>query len=192
MTTAFTFAILFTVGLFWVWGQVERHPLVKRMRHLRGAELYWRSAIDELPSMWDMLRPHLIWFFVAAVWTLAFLMMPTMPGGNFMFFLGIIFFLAGGLRLGMDIAARSHRALELSSAGITYLEDEFDCIKWEEIVVILDYEQAIIIKTPDDIFEFTFETDPADYQRFLEEVEAVRGKLSLPILYRKVENEERE
>lgn len=187
--TAYTFAILFTVGLFWIWGQIERHPLVQRWRHLRGAELYWRSAIDELPAIWQQVRPHLVWFFVAAVWTMAFLMMPTMPGGNFMFFFGIIAFLAGGLRLGMDLAARRHRALELSSKGISYLEDEFDTIKWEEIVVILDYEQAIIIKTPEDIFEFTFETDPEDYHRFLEEVEEVRGRLGLPILYRKVGND---
>jgi hypothetical protein len=184
--TTYTFAILFTIGLFWIWGLVERHPLVQRWRYLRGTEHYWRSAIDELPSYWEMVRPHLIWFFVAAVWTMAFLMMPTMPGGNFMFFFGLIAFVAGGLRLGMDLAARRHRALELSSGGITYLEDEFDAIKWEEIVVILDYEQAIIIKTPDDIYEFTFETDPADYHRFLEEVEAARGRLSLPVPYRKV------
>ncbi len=183
MSTSFTFALLFTVGIFWIWGQIERHPLVQRWRHLRGAVVYWRSAIDELPNYWELLRPHLIWFFVAAVWTLAFLMMGMTPGGNFMFFFGVIALLVGALRLGLDIAARRHRALELSSKGISYLEDEFDCIKWEEIVIILDYEQAIIIKTPDDIYEFTFETDPTDYQRFLEEVEKVRKRLSLPIPY---------
>jgi hypothetical protein len=179
--------LLFVFGLVWLSHRIEQHPFVQRWRALRKATPYWRSAIDEIPSRWELAKPHLVWLLVALLWIFMFLTKSLQPGDNFMLFFGILAFLIGASQLVLDQLARRHRALELSSAGICYLEQHFDLIPWEEIVLVLDYQQSIIIKSEEHIYEFTFDNDPADHQRLLAELKQMEERLGKEISVRKVE-----
>ena len=123
---------------------------------------------------------------VALLWVFMFARKSGGAENLYMLLFGLLALTSSVFTLLLDLLARPRRALEVSSKGILYLDDQFDFIPWKELIVILDYEQSIIIKTEENIYEFTFELEPDDYQRLLTVLEEVRQKHQLTLPYKKV------
>ena len=179
--------ILFILGLNWLWKQLLAHPLWLRRQKLKNSQAVFRSQVDEVPSAWSLARRHFLWLLISISWFGIFITTSTQPGGNHMLFLGLLAFLIGLAMIAMDLLAQPKRALEVHPKGLSYLEEDFDFIPWEEIVLILDYQQAIIIKTTEDIYEFTFEQDPEDYEGLLTAIKEIEHSQGFVFPYHQVD-----
>ncbi len=179
--------VLFILGLNWLWKQWMVHPYWQRRRKLKGSQALFVSTVDEIPSAWSLARRHFLWLLISISWFGIYITTSTQPGGNHMLLLGLLAFLIGLGLIGLDLLSRPLRALEVHTHGLSYLEEAFDFIPWEEIVLLLDYEQAIIIKTREDIYEFTFEHDPEDYEGFLATIKTIEQTQGFVFPYHQVE-----
>lgn len=175
--------LVMAAGVIWFWSWVKQHPYRQRRQLMRGATLYFQSNVDTLPGFRELFfrRAWLLLFVV--IWTVIAWKERAEPGGRLVLLMGALVAVGWLILMVLDLLNLPNRALYFSSAGILYVEEDLSHIPWEDVIVVIDYRQSIIIKTPEEIYEFGFEREPEDYQRLLESLEEVRLRHGLELPY---------